>query len=72
VAFHFFVNSFGQVFGAVNPVVFASRLAPRHCGQSCAHPQRAVISSATPVTAIIVRFVFFMIAPFVIWLVKVV
>src|SRR5262249_57045996 len=34
VTFHFWVSSLGHVLGAVNPVTFASRLAPRHCGQS--------------------------------------
>src|SRR5262245_10724324 len=33
---HFFVSSLGQALGAVNPVTLASRLAPRHCGQSWA------------------------------------
>src|SRR5262245_25917076 len=32
--FHFWVSSLGQVLGAVNPVTLASRLGPRHCGQS--------------------------------------
>jgi hypothetical protein len=35
------------------PVAFASRLAPRHCGQSCAKAQLALIASR-PATAVIV------------------
>src|SRR6185503_10604685 len=34
VTFHFLVSSLGQVFGALNAAAFASRLGPRHCGQS--------------------------------------
>src|SRR5262249_28277807 len=36
VTFHFLVRSLGQFSGALNPLALASRLGPRHWGQSCA------------------------------------
>src|SRR5438105_4473156 len=33
---HFLVSALGQVAGAVKPATLASRLGPRHCGQSAA------------------------------------
>ena len=62
VTFHFWVSSLGQVWGAVNPLALASRLGPRHCGQSCARAQLALIA-ISPATAVIVRFMFLMVAP---------
>src|SRR5579871_4142543 len=56
VTFHFWVSSLGQVFGALNPVAWASRLGPRHCGQSCAVavvvPSSSTLPSSKPLVAV--------------------
>src|SRR5438132_6140657 len=45
VTFHFCVNSLGQVLGALNSAALASRLGPRHWGQSCPQTQLALASA---------------------------
>jgi hypothetical protein len=63
VTFHFCESSLGQVFGALNPVTFASRFGPRHWGQSCAQAQLVPINSTQPNITPLVAFMLFMIAP---------
>src|SRR4030095_2211804 len=46
VTFHFWVNSLGHSLGALKPVVFPSRLGPRHCGQSWADATQATSRNA--------------------------
>src|SRR5262249_9821890 len=58
---HFFVSSRGQAVGATNPVAFASRLGPRHCGQSWA-PAPLAPSTTQATTAAVPVFVL-LIAP---------
>src|SRR5262249_12301525 len=62
--FHFCVNSLGQVFGASNPVTLASRLGPRHCGQSCAQAPPAASSIVQPTITPVVGFALLIVAPF--------
>src|SRR4051794_5682941 len=38
VTFHFCVNSFSHVLGALKSAALPSRFCPRHCGQSCVWP----------------------------------
>src|SRR5262245_2055925 len=61
--FHFWVSSLGQSFGAVNPAARASRLGPRHWGQSWAHAQLAPSSSTQPAAPAVVHIAIFMAAP---------
>jgi len=57
--FHFFASSFGHDLGAVKPSAFPSRLAPRHCGQSCAKAQLARIMKAQVEMTPVVKLFFF-------------
>src|SRR5947208_9038 len=63
VTFHFCVNSFGQVLGAVKPVTLASRFGPRHCGQSWALAPLAISSIAPTASAANVGLTYLMVAP---------
>ena len=59
VAFHCCFNSLGHVCGAVNPVTFASRFGPRHCGQSAARrtpPPKTHSTPAHPTITLSVAF----------------
>src|SRR5262249_36959763 len=58
----FWVSSLGQVVGALNPLALASRLGPRHCGQSCPPLVLAPSSTAQKATAT-VGFALFMVPP---------
>src|SRR5260221_4829286 len=61
VIFHFCANSFGQVLGALKSAALASRLGPRHWGQSCAWAQFAIVEAMQLKTNTVVRFKLFII-----------
>ena len=63
VTFHCCLSSLGQVFGAVNWVALASRLAPRHWGQSWAEPRNATVVARRLKSKAAGRFKSFMVVP---------